>query len=846
MRNISDLHKAIEKSKGKDIHLKLRGLDQTKIILNRNYFWLLQLNKLISEKVELLELRNREKMVDFQIEFARHLHNYLASVKSLVDHTRVLKRKLDLDKNFEDLYGKQRKKLLGTDTITFIQQLREYVQHYALLPSGVHVEIDNSNDTEKITLILDTPILKEFSSWKVASLRVLQKNPKDIDVFKLIEEYQASVNEFYKWFYDEMEKIFKKELTEFDELAKKYKSHYEKMMQKEGKESNTKLNEWESPRLEERIVCISNDYILSAQISACFNNEGVYFAVLEPPRSLHKYWQNEFVKLNNVLAKIHPQKIIFVNVKNHMANLIKGQLRISENRYEYLNNESQVQEFVDKYKTSFKGTLECPPDREKVTYALLEVKRKQYRLLIKSGAKYKIKSDTTARKHIVVSDSSSNLLPVILANYSFSINADIRFLNCNLPYSPREIYSIIGDTRGNDKRALTAKEIARDIKSTLELELVGLNRYKLVTFFTDDFQYGYFFPKISTTHIFNKLLPSHFIADSIAQPNIEVQSALLVDTGFFKDSETNDISDLLAQRGVFVKELRDNQFSNLELDNNIQFFPYDFLFICSHAGFPEGTRFKIKFADKNNCDHTIVVDILDEFNPTDKGVGENRLIGIKTFTEFVELDGQPWYQKKYKKDSSKTVVEDFIAIDRKDWEVLEKKKVKMRYCNVVVTKDPLSPYYIPMIHGISDPQSAPFIFNNACVSTYTICANFIFAGSSFYIGTVKPVKDLDAVKTALCYFEKSIKQNKSLTLSLWEALNEAGIPEKDRVFTCVGCHFKKFSFISGEDNKTKVKKRIQVDIALRIKRVFGNDLEDSVKEKHTDAIKFLLAEYNKI
>ena len=84
-------------------------------------------------------------------------------------------------------------------------------------------------------------------------------------------------------------------------------------------------------------------------------------------------------------------------------------------------------------------------------------------------------------------------------------------------------------------------------------------------------------------------------------------------------------------------------------------------------------------------------------------------------------------------------MEDFLALERK-WNVLEKKKVSMRYCNVIVTKDTLGPY-IPMIHGISDPQSAPFIFNNACVSTYTMCVNFIFAGSSFYIGTVKPVKD---------------------------------------------------------------------------------------------------------
>ena len=100
IQNIGDLHKAIGKSKGKDIHLLLRGLDQTKTILNRNYFWLLQTDKFISENIEILDIRNRDRINDFHLEFARNLHNYLASVKSLVDHTRALKKELKLDSKF--------------------------------------------------------------------------------------------------------------------------------------------------------------------------------------------------------------------------------------------------------------------------------------------------------------------------------------------------------------------------------------------------------------------------------------------------------------------------------------------------------------------------------------------------------------------------------------------------------------------------------------------------------------------------------------------------------------------------------------------------------------------------
>lgn len=232
MRSFVNIHHDIEKSKGKDIHFKLRGLGQTKTILNRNYFWLLQLNKYMSQHVDLMYVKNRNKLEDFQIEFARHLHNYLAAVKSLVDHTRVLKRKLLLSNKFEELYKKQRNETLGTDTITFIQQLREYAQHYELLPSGVLFSVDKDDD-EKITLILTTSTLLSFSNWKQASLRILNASPENVDIFKLLQEYQDSINEFYKWFYKEVENNFKKELGEFDQLIEEMRPYQERLTKNE-------------------------------------------------------------------------------------------------------------------------------------------------------------------------------------------------------------------------------------------------------------------------------------------------------------------------------------------------------------------------------------------------------------------------------------------------------------------------------------------------------------------------------------------------------------------------------------------------------------------------------------
>lgn len=595
---------------------------------------------------------------------------------------------------------------------------------------------------------------------------------------------------------------------------------------------------FEPPKLYKKIVCISDDYLMAAQLSSCFHKNNNYFAVLEPPRSLHIYWRNEFIKLNNVLAKINAERVIFLNVKKEMVELIKTQLNISESKYIYIQTQEELSKFINKYSNVFKGTLECPPDRKKIAYALLEAKRKEFKLQINPEAKYKPNREQTS-KHVIASDSAKKLLPTLLANYAFAINADIQFFKSSEEYSPMEVYSILSDTKGTDERSRTANDIKKEIEAELNVELKNISNYGFATFFTGDFQYGYFFPQIPTTHIFNRLLVGQFLADTIVQPVIEINSALLVDTGFFPNSETNEIKSLLLKQNVYIKELLDDKFTNFELGNFIQIYPYDFLFICSHGTFPEGTRFKIKFNDKNGVDHTILIDILDSFGFTGKGDPDNPLIAVQTVTEFVALDDEPWYQKTYKPGSSKTIVEDFIAIDRKDWKVLEKReKVPMNFCNAIVTKDTLGAF-VPMIHSISDPFSSPFIFNNACVSTYTMGVNFIFAGASFYIGTVRNVKDSVAIKTAKIFFGKTIEEQKSLAYSLWEAQVDGKIPLEDRVYSCIGCHFQKLSFNMTSDTKELLKRRIARSAMMRLRSSKKSDLEDNIKEKHVDAAVFL-------
>jgi len=598
------------------------------------------------------------------------------------------------------------------------------------------------------------------------------------------------------------------------------------------------------PNIEKRIVCISDNFVLAAQISSYFNDNDMYFSVLELPRFLREDWTNELIKLNNVLSRIKADRIIFAGVSNELITLIKNQLRISERKYLYINKKSEIKKIDNFTKQVFRGTIECEPDSLKITYCLLEAKRKKLKLNVTSSARY---SPTISQesKHCVYFDSVENINPVLVANYAFSINADIQFLDLNLEYDSREISSIISDSQGNSERGTTARGLSAEIELEIKSCIGDIRSYEFATFFTKAIHYGFFCPQIPATHILNSILPSYFLAISVSENKVTVNSTVLVDTGFFKNSETDDICDLLTVKNVCVKELRDNQFSNFDLDNAVQFYPYDLLFICSHGGSPSGERFKIGFNDSNDCYHTITIDVAHSFEPTNVGKGDNRMINVKTFTEFIELDDQPWYSKHYKPGSSKTVVSDFIMIDRKDWQVLERTKVEnMKHCNVIVTQSKMGGY-MPMVHSISDPESAPFVFNNSCISNHTLDNSFIFAGASFYVGTIKNVNNLDAVNVAKTFFKKTVEDEHELALSLWQAQQESDLVGGS-VYTSTGCHFMKFLFDSSSDSREIVKRRIKADVLRRLRRSRQEGLDDSLKKRHMEAAKYLTVEHELI
>ncbi|MBO0852402.1 MAG: hypothetical protein J2P18_01380 [Nocardia sp.] len=148
-------------------------------------------------------------------ELVRLLHNYLASVTSLIDAQRVVMRhrwpakNKDEKSEFESkAYAGQLRATFTTGEAEFMVKLRNYCTHYAVpLPAlGTTIKWENGGPAIHVnTLQLDRDKLLRWDKWGAGAKTYLERQNKRFDLAPIIESYMKSVRKFYEWFWTEID-----------------------------------------------------------------------------------------------------------------------------------------------------------------------------------------------------------------------------------------------------------------------------------------------------------------------------------------------------------------------------------------------------------------------------------------------------------------------------------------------------------------------------------------------------------------------------------------------------------------------------------------------------------------
>jgi hypothetical protein len=218
------LIKKFEDSRGHKLLVKWRGLELSQYIFEKNFEELINCINLYERDDSIWSIENRSKLENIQKEFLRLTHNYLSSVHSLLGHTYSFRDNLN-NSTFTEFYKKESERFKVDETTNLIQDLRHYIQHYKLpfSKASFSFEMINTETREGISkkeLLLDRKELLNWKNWTPLSKKYLSNQENDINLKEIVLGYKYKITKFYKDLHEEFLFLYKKEITESEEIKK--------------------------------------------------------------------------------------------------------------------------------------------------------------------------------------------------------------------------------------------------------------------------------------------------------------------------------------------------------------------------------------------------------------------------------------------------------------------------------------------------------------------------------------------------------------------------------------------------------------------------------------------------
>jgi hypothetical protein len=219
---IKDLEEQIADIRGAEILHELRRLDEYSLhLFNRNFEALNELVEgLSSPEVDhgvFMNRINRGKSHVVQKEILFRLHNYVASAKSLVDHSRIVYEEMYEDEgNMDEYESKKEDRLIEDAVVQFVQELRHMCQHYKLPYVGSRWEVMNND----FKFLLNKDELLQFDSWNSRATEFIESHDESIDLKNVIKKYHEKVLDFHRWVRERFQKMYSSELEEIGRINK--------------------------------------------------------------------------------------------------------------------------------------------------------------------------------------------------------------------------------------------------------------------------------------------------------------------------------------------------------------------------------------------------------------------------------------------------------------------------------------------------------------------------------------------------------------------------------------------------------------------------------------------------
>lgn len=208
--NIEELEKKLCKLQGFKIQQEIGSFKDSIEILNLNFRDL---------DAHILNLKNFAPNTfnnNPNLQTKRLVHNYLCSAVTLIDHTRVYLANIHKEKEFSDHKSKIEATFAQSPLCCFVKEFRQYLQHFRLPEISFQSNALSLKRYWSIKIRIDE--LQKFSGWKSNASKFIKQHISDIDLHKVLREYQTTVTEFYDWLLYRQSEIFSDEFNEVENI----------------------------------------------------------------------------------------------------------------------------------------------------------------------------------------------------------------------------------------------------------------------------------------------------------------------------------------------------------------------------------------------------------------------------------------------------------------------------------------------------------------------------------------------------------------------------------------------------------------------------------------------------
>ncbi len=230
------LRDAFYNSEGVQLYNRILSNQLSSYTFEKNYIELhklIELHAQLNIQGKLGDFLNREPRHRFLAEVTRLLHNFLASAKSLIDHTRnFIRVSYSTRKEVVEEYQKEVDlRLHSSPVCKFTQDLRTFFTHINM---PFIASVDHGPDASGkylFTIELNTDKMKYNERWSSKAKEYIQKRGPSINLGVYVEEYYQIIHQFYLWLSDKNE-IWAKEAWEKALLIKSKANKHEKGIRK--------------------------------------------------------------------------------------------------------------------------------------------------------------------------------------------------------------------------------------------------------------------------------------------------------------------------------------------------------------------------------------------------------------------------------------------------------------------------------------------------------------------------------------------------------------------------------------------------------------------------------------